>query len=65
MPHSIPLFEDLLILLLCSVPVVFLFNRLRLPAIIGFIITGVVIGPSGLGLIRDAAAIEVLAEIGV
>lgn len=65
MPHSIPLLEDLLILLLCSVPVAFLFNRLRLPAIIGFIITGVLIGPSGLGLIGDTAAIEVLAEIGV
>src|SRR3712207_1275617 len=65
MPHTFPLFEELLLLLLASVPIAFLFNRLRLPTIVGFMITGVVIGPYGLGLIRDAHAIEVLAEIGV
>jgi monovalent cation:H+ antiporter-2, CPA2 family len=65
MPHTIPLFEELLLLLLASVPIAFLFNRLRLPTIVGFMITGVVIGPYGLGLIREAEAIDFLAEIGV
>ncbi len=65
MPHSLPLFEDLLLLLLASVPIAFLFSRLRLPTIVGFMITGVVIGPYGLGLIREAEAIDFLAEIGV
>jgi K+:H+ antiporter len=65
MPHDLPLLGDLLVLLLASVPIAFLFHRLRLPTIVGFMITGVVIGPYGLGLIRDAHAIEVLAEIGV
>ena len=65
MPHTLPLFEDLLLLLLASVPIAFLFSRLRLPTIVGFMITGVVIGPYGLGLIREAEAIDFLAEIGV
>ena len=65
MPHTPHFLEDLLLLLLASVPIAFLFNRLRLPTIVGFMITGVVIGPYGLGLIRDAEAIEALAEIGV
>jgi CPA2 family monovalent cation:H+ antiporter-2 len=65
MPHAIPLFEELLLLLLASVPIAFLFNRLRLPTIVGFMITGVIIGPYGLGLIREAEAIDFLAEIGV
>ncbi|MDQ3803945.1 MAG: cation:proton antiporter [Acidobacteriota bacterium] len=65
MPHTLPLFEELLLLLLASVPIAFLFNRLRLPTIVGFMITGVVIGPYGLGLIREAEAIDFLAEIGV
>lgn len=52
-------------LLLASVPIAFIFNRLRLPTIVGFIITGVLIGPYGLKLIRDVGAIEVLAELGV
>src|ERR671913_1330007 len=65
MPHSPPLLQDLLVLLLASVPIAFIFHRLRLPTIVGFMITGVLIGPYGLGLIRDVEAIEVLAELGV
>jgi CPA2 family monovalent cation:H+ antiporter-2 len=65
MPHSLPVFEELLLLLLASVPIAFLFNRLRLPTLVGFMITGVVIGPHGFGLIREAEAIDFLAEIGV
>lgn len=65
MPHEYSLLADLLKLLLASVPIVFLFNRLRLPVIIGFIATGVIIGPYGFGLIHEIEAIEVLAEIGV
>jgi monovalent cation:H+ antiporter-2, CPA2 family len=65
MPHDLPLLGDLLLLLLASVPIAFLFHRLRLPTTVGFMITGIVIGPYGLGLIRDVHAIEVLAEIGV
>jgi CPA2 family monovalent cation:H+ antiporter-2 len=65
MPHSLPLLQDLLVLLLASVPIAFIFHRLRLPTIVGFMITGIVIGPHALGLIKDVQAIEVLAEIGV
>lgn len=65
MPHSIPLFEDLLVLLLASVPIAFICNRLRLPAIIGFMVTGVLMGPFGLKFIHEVEAVEVLAEIGV
>lgn len=65
MSHSPQLLQDLLLLLLASVPITFIFNRLRVPTIVGFMITGVLIGPYGLGLIRDVEAIEVLAELGV
>ncbi len=65
MPQDLPLLRDLLMLLLASVPIAFIFHRLRLPTIVGFMITGVVIGPYGLRLIRDVHAIELLAEIGV
>jgi monovalent cation:H+ antiporter-2, CPA2 family len=65
MPHSFPLLQDLLILLLASVPIAFIFHRLRVPVIVGFMITGVLIGPYGLGLISNAEGIELMAEIGV
>ncbi len=65
MPHGMPLLDDLLILLAASIPIAFFCHRLRLPVIVGFMLTGVVIGPYGLGLIKDAVAVESLAEIGV
>lgn len=63
--HTPPLFEDLLIILLVSVPVAYACLRLKLPLLVGLMLTGIVIGPYGLGLIKDLAAIEILAEIGV
>jgi CPA2 family monovalent cation:H+ antiporter-2 len=65
MPHQLPILQDLLILLLASIPIAFICNRLRLPVIVGFMLTGVVIGPDGLGLIGKSEAVEMLAEIGV
>src|SRR5262245_66321255 len=65
MPHGLPLLDDLLILLVASIPIAFVCHRLRLPVIVGFMITGVVIGPYGFALIKDALAVEALAENGV
>jgi monovalent cation:H+ antiporter-2, CPA2 family len=64
MPHSYPLLQNLLLLLAAAVPISFLFHRLRLPTLVGFMITGVVIGPYGLALI-EGEAIELLSELGV
>jgi CPA2 family monovalent cation:H+ antiporter-2 len=47
------------------VPVAYLCLRLKLPLIVGLMLTGMAIGPYGLGLIRDTHSIEILAEIGV
>ncbi len=63
--HTPPLFEDLLIILMVSVPVAFACLRLKLPLLVGLMLTGIVIGPYGLGLIKEREAIEILAEIGV
>ncbi|MFQ3581449.1 MAG: cation:proton antiporter [Chloracidobacterium sp.] len=62
---DIPLLRDLVLLLLISLPIVFVCGRLRLPTLIGYMLTGIVIGPSGLGVIGDVHAVETLAEIGV
>jgi len=48
-----------------SMLVVFLFHRLRLPTIVGFLVSGVLMGPYGLSLIADVHQVELLAEIGV
>ncbi|MBR9847427.1 MAG: potassium transporter KefB [Algicola sp.] len=61
----IPLLQDILILLGFSVVIVFVLQRLKLPSIIGFLLTGVIIGPYGLSLIKAVEEVEVLSEIGV
>jgi CPA2 family monovalent cation:H+ antiporter-2 len=60
-----PLLRDLLVLLAAAIPIVFVFQRLNVPTIVGFLIAGVVIGPHGLGLIANVADVERLAGIGV
>lgn len=63
---EIPLLRDLILLLLISLPIVFVCGRLRLPTLIGYMLTGVIIGPSGITpVIMDTEAVETLAEIGV
>lgn len=59
------LFQDIVILLVFSVLVVYFFKRLKLPSILGFLATGIIIGPSGLSLIKAVSEVELLAEIGV
>ncbi|TDI76767.1 MAG: potassium transporter KefB [Bacteroidetes bacterium] len=61
----LPLLQDILILLGFSVVVVFILQRFHLPSILGFIITGIIIGPYGLSLINAVDEVEIISEIGV
>ena len=60
-----PLLNDFLIILAVSIPVSLLFHKLKFPSIIGFLATGVIVGPYGAGLIGDTEAVTALASIGV
>lgn len=62
---EIPLLSDIVIILGLAIPVIFFFRRFRLPALLGFLLTGVIAGPNGLELIQNIHEVEVLAEIGV
>jgi len=57
--------RDLVIILGFGVIIVTAFHKLRLPAIAGFILSGVLVGPYGFGFISDVHQVEVLAEFGV
>ncbi|MFN3690429.1 MAG: cation:proton antiporter [Fimbriimonadales bacterium] len=63
--HGIHLVESILLVIGASIVIVALFQRLRLPSIVGFILTGALIGPYGLGWVSEAEAITLLAELGV
>lgn len=62
---QIPLLSDIVIILGLAVGVLFLCHWMRIPAIVGFLLTGVLAGPHGFGLIGAVHEVEMLAEIGV
>jgi len=56
---------ELVTILAASILVIVVFHRLKIPAVVGFLITGILLGPGGLGLVRDLGVINAVAEIGV
>jgi|WetSurMetagenome_2_1015567.scaffolds.fasta_scaffold03466_4 monovalent cation:H+ antiporter-2, CPA2 family len=62
---EIGLLKDIVVIFVLSVAVLLLFHRLRAPTIVGFLLTGILAGPHGLGLVRASEQVAVLAEIGV
>ena len=62
---EIPLLTDIDIILGLSLGILFVFLRLKMPALIGFFLTGILAGPHGLGLVKAVHEVEVMAEIGV
>ena len=63
--HDLDVLRDLAIIVGLAIPIVALAHRVRLPPLVAFLLTGVVIGPSGAGLIPDPEAVSALSEIGV
>jgi CPA2 family monovalent cation:H+ antiporter-2 len=57
--------SDLLVIFTVSITVVFVFHKLRLPPIAGFLAAGALVGPYGLNLISDIQQVKIMAEIGV
>jgi CPA2 family monovalent cation:H+ antiporter-2 len=61
----IPILTALLVLLALSSVVLFICHHLRVPTVLGFLVTGILAGPHGLGLVQATQEVEVMAEIGV
>lgn len=62
---EIPLLDDIAIIFGLSILVISICHRLRVPSIVGFLLTGILAGPHGLGLIGALGEVETMAEIGV
>jgi CPA2 family monovalent cation:H+ antiporter-2 len=60
-----PLLKDIFIIFGLSIVVLFICLRIKIPAIVGFLITGILAGPHGLGLIQAIHEVEIMSEIGV
>ena len=63
--HDYTIIKDIVLILLVSIPVIIIFNRMQLPSIVGFLIAGIILGPSVLKIISNPDQIEIMAEIGV
>jgi CPA2 family monovalent cation:H+ antiporter-2 len=62
--HDARLAELLLLIAVAALGVA-VFERLRLPSIVGFLVIGALVGPGGLGLVEDPERVRALAELGV
>ena len=59
------LFSDLLAIFGFAIVILLLSFYLKIPPIVGFLITGVLAGPHGLALVSDLSLIEALAQVGI
>jgi CPA2 family monovalent cation:H+ antiporter-2 len=57
--------RDAVVVLAASIAVLLLCARFRIPSVVGFLLTGILIGPSGLRLVERSEQVELFAEIGV
>jgi CPA2 family monovalent cation:H+ antiporter-2 len=63
--NDISFLKDFVIIFGAAIGINFLFHRLHIAPIVGYLMAGVLLGPSVLGVTQDIALIEVLAQVGV
>lgn len=59
------LLDEMIVIFGLSIIVLLFCHAIRLPSIVGFIFTGVLCGPHGLGLVNRVADVESLANMGI
>ncbi len=65
MPHNVPLITTIAAALGLALILGFIAVRLRLPALVGYLAAGIILGPATPGFVADMALSMQLAEIGV
>ncbi len=63
--HLDPVMLVITIALFCSMLIAYVAERLRQPIVVAYILTGIVLGPSGLAVIEDHELVTRIGEIGV
>ncbi|QAR32977.1 potassium transporter KefB [Geovibrio thiophilus] len=62
---GIPLLSDITIIFLFAALALFIAGKLKIPEIMGYLITGVLVGPNGFKLIHGVEQVDMMAQIGV
>ncbi|MDP4281786.1 MAG: cation:proton antiporter [Bacteroidota bacterium] len=63
--NEMMILEDIVIVLGLSVLIILLFQRFRLPSLLAFLISGIIIGPFGLSLIEASQVVQYFSETGI
>ena len=63
--EQVHVLRDLAVIFAGSLLVILVFHRFKLPALPGFIVAGILLGPNALGLVPNPQDVEGLAEVGV
>ena len=63
--HDLDFLGELVLIGALAVAIILIFQRLKIPPVIGLIFTGILLGPSGVGAVYDQKMISTLAELGV
>ncbi len=62
---SLHVLGEFIIVLAASVLIIPLSHKLRLPSVVGFLLTGILIGPGGFSLVKNTETVDIMAEVGV
>ncbi len=64
-PGVMSLFAEFSVLFLAAAGVAFVFQLLRLPAVVGYLLVGLALGPFALGVFHSTEIFELLAQVGM
>jgi len=62
---QLPIFYELAVILLFTVAISFLMRFLKQPLVVGYILSGILIGPSVFNVLHDVETIELFSKIGI
>lgn len=59
------LLNDIVLIFGLAIVVIYVCQKIKIPSVVGLLITGVLAGPHGLALVKDVATVDALAELGI
>lgn len=59
------LLQDIVVIFSLAVVVLYLCHSIKVPSIVGFLLTGIIAGPHGLALVKSIEQVQLIAEFGV
>ncbi|CAM4249302.1 cation:proton antiporter [Gillisia hiemivivida] len=62
---EIPILKDIVIILGLSIFIILLFQKIKVPSLLGFLLAGIIAGPHAFNLISSQHEVELLSEIGI